>query len=135
MTSVGKMADAAGSNPTSGTYRYYPHNHLGSSRDPLGMVDGPNMYAYVRNSPIRYYDEKGASISVFIVVALALWSYYSCLKAIRDGLSAGCSEFDLRQNGTSGRMTIIAAELEEQDRRRAWELIKYHLGGRNKRVF
>ncbi|MCD6288620.1 MAG: RHS repeat-associated core domain-containing protein [Candidatus Hydrogenedentes bacterium] len=121
MTSVGKMADVAGSNPSSGTYRYYTHDHLGSTRalwsqakaslgtyeytpygrtywtsgpsishmytghlwdgtaqlyyapyryyspatarwltrDPLGMVDGPNVYAYVMGNPVTYYDPLG----------------------------------------------------------------------------
>ena len=121
MTSVGKMADVVGSNPSSGTYRYYTHDHLGSTRalwsqakaslgtyeytpygraywtsapaishmytghmwdgtaqlyyapyryyspatarwttrDPLGMVDGPNMYAYVKGNPVRYVDPQG----------------------------------------------------------------------------
>ena len=31
------------------------------SEDPLGFVDGPNRYAYVRNNPIRYLDPSGTA--------------------------------------------------------------------------
>ncbi len=38
-------------------YRYYnPQNARWISRDPLGMVDGPNMYAYVGNNPLGFAD-------------------------------------------------------------------------------
>ncbi|MBI1319877.1 MAG: hypothetical protein GC168_13185 [Candidatus Hydrogenedens sp.] len=120
----GKAAHVDGSNPASGAYNYYAHDHLGSprgiysqtqaviatqeytpygtqyatagpvqsigftghmwdadtqtyyapfrfyspgnarwlSRDPLGMVDGPNVYGYVRGNPIRRVDPLGLSI-------------------------------------------------------------------------
>jgi RHS repeat-associated protein len=40
--------------------RYYA-SWLGrwTSADPAGMVDGPNLYAYVRNNPIRFNDPSG----------------------------------------------------------------------------
>ncbi|MBN2311758.1 MAG: RHS repeat-associated core domain-containing protein, partial [Candidatus Hydrogenedentes bacterium] len=118
------LSDVAGTNPSASTYRYYAHDHLGSTRalraqdksslgayeytpygqeyaqsgvamsalggsytgkpwdataqlyyfpyryyspdaarwltgDPLGMVDGPNVYAYTRCDPIRRVDRYG----------------------------------------------------------------------------
>lgn len=41
-------------------FRYYaPEQARWVSRDPLGMVDGPNVYGYVTNSPSMYIDELG----------------------------------------------------------------------------
>ena len=41
-------------------YRYYsPDANRWLTRDPLGMVDGPNVYAYVGNNPIAVYDSLG----------------------------------------------------------------------------
>ena len=41
-------------------YRYYAAGLARwITRDPLGMVDGPNVYAYVRSSPVRYRDVFG----------------------------------------------------------------------------
>jgi len=41
-------------------YRYYsPDSSRWLTRDPLGMVDGPNMYAYLVNDPINMIDELG----------------------------------------------------------------------------
>ena len=121
---AGILADASTTNPATGTYRYYTHDNLGSTRrlrasdksslgayeytpygqayatsgvalgslagaftgkawddtsqlyyfpyryyspdaarwltrDPLGMVDGPNVYAYVGGNPIHYLDALG----------------------------------------------------------------------------
>ena len=121
---AGVLADASTTNPATGTYRYYSHDNLGSTRrlrasdksslgayeytpygqayatsgvalgdlggaftgkawddtsqlyyfpyryyspeaarwltrDPLGMVDGPNVYAYVVSNPINAIDELG----------------------------------------------------------------------------
>ncbi len=114
------LADIAGSNPSTGAYRYYAHDHLGStrslfdaskdlvstvgytpygtqtltgeavpftftskpyeaetgqyyfpyryyapglarwtSRDPLGMADGPNVYGYVGGDPVNSLDPSG----------------------------------------------------------------------------
>jgi len=40
--------------------RYYdPTIGRWTSPDPLGFEDGPNLYAYVHNSPIRYFDRFG----------------------------------------------------------------------------
>lgn len=41
-------------------YRYYsPDANRWLTRDPLGMVDGPNVYAYVVNNPIARWDVLG----------------------------------------------------------------------------
>ncbi len=38
-------------------YRYYnPQNTRWLKRDPLGMIDGPNMYAYVKGNPVNSKD-------------------------------------------------------------------------------
>ena len=43
-------------------YRYYaPDNARWLNRDIYGAVDGPNLYAYVSNNPISYWDPNGAS--------------------------------------------------------------------------
>ena len=41
-------------------YRYYsPDSNRWLTRDPLGMVDGPNVYAYVVNNPVSLSDAQG----------------------------------------------------------------------------
>ncbi|MBX3177085.1 MAG: RHS repeat-associated core domain-containing protein [Candidatus Hydrogenedentes bacterium] len=44
-------------------YRYYsPDANRWLTRDPLGMVDGPNMYAYVVNNPVSLIDVDGRAV-------------------------------------------------------------------------
>lgn len=44
--------------------RYYaPWIARWTSSDPAGLVDGPNIYSYVRNSPVRSKDSTGKSIA------------------------------------------------------------------------
>lgn len=44
-------------------YRYYsPDANRWLTRDPLGMVDGPNVYAHVNNGPINWADPYGRQI-------------------------------------------------------------------------
>jgi len=125
LTYVKGLAEITGSDPASGTYRYYSKDHLGSirsvraedksslasfeykpygtlhsssgsldlnlgftghrwdpdvqqysapyryyspttarwlTRDPLGMVDGPNVYGYVKGNPVLFSDTLGLSI-------------------------------------------------------------------------
>ena len=124
MTYIPGLAEAPGTNPATGSYRYYMGDHLGSvrtmrdqnkaaiasyeympygemynqsglalnrgftghtwdkddglyyapyryynpvasrwlTRDPLGMVDGPNLFTYVAGNPIMRYDPDGGSI-------------------------------------------------------------------------
>jgi RHS repeat-associated protein len=41
-------------------YRWYSNTmSRWLSRDPLGMIDGPNVYAYVRGNPVLRYDSRG----------------------------------------------------------------------------
>ena len=41
-------------------YRYYsPFQARWTTRDPLGMIDGPNVYAYVRGDPLGFSDPTG----------------------------------------------------------------------------
>ena len=48
-------------------HRYYsPFQARWTTRDPLGMVDGPNVYAYVRGNPVMYSDASGLSALRFI---------------------------------------------------------------------
>lgn len=132
-TYVGRQADAVGSNPATTGYRYYLHDHLGSTRsvydqsktrlgaweptpfgdpltdtlpsdvlhrytghildpvtdsyyapyryyapgqsrwmkrDPLGMIDGPNMFGYVTNNPVAYFDPDGRAIPALVALGL-----------------------------------------------------------------
>jgi RHS repeat-associated protein len=61
-------------------YRYYsPEFARWLTRDPLGMVDGPNVYAYVANNPINSYD------------LLGLWKNLLC----KTGCAAGAFAFTM----------------------------------------
>jgi len=43
--------------------RYYaPHMGRWTTADPIGFVDGPNLYAYVKNSPLTHFDLYGLSV-------------------------------------------------------------------------
>jgi len=138
----GIMADVSGSNPASGTYRYYCHDNLGSTRrlrgqnksslgvyeytpygeiysesgaaithkftgkawdstaqlyyfpyryyspsaarwltrDPLGMVDGPNIYAYVTGNPLKFSDRLGLkSTDELLCQGARAQAFSSCL--------------------------------------------------------
>lgn len=55
-------------------YRHYsPDTGRWLTRDPLGMHDGPNEYAYVRNNPVSMVDSDGriAWLAVFSIIALS----------------------------------------------------------------
>jgi RHS repeat-associated protein len=48
-------------------FRYYcPNLARWLSRDPLGMVDGPNVFAYVQDSPVNRVDPHGTFIYIII---------------------------------------------------------------------
>jgi len=132
MVAGAPLADLAGTNPSSGTARYYFGDHIGSTRrlrnasktslgqyeyqpygemyaesgatpkykfagmyyapdlahyytlnryynptlarwttrDPLGMVDGPNVYAYVRAIPTNRVDRKGTTVDVLLITRM-----------------------------------------------------------------
>ncbi len=77
-------------------YRYYnPTTMRWLSRDPLGMVDGPNVYAYVSGSVVNAVDPDGQAIiaiaaGVFVAGSLVANSIQSainsrrCLKCLND---------------------------------------------------
>ncbi len=47
-------------------YRYYnPNIARWISRDPLGMIDGPNLYGYAKKDPISYYDPHGLACEMY----------------------------------------------------------------------
>ena len=58
--------------------RYSPPTSRWLTRDPLGMVDGPNLYGYVGDSPIHRLDVGGGSW----LTDLPLGCYASALVAI-----------------------------------------------------
>jgi len=68
--------------------RYY-HAQLGRfcSRDPLGYVDGWNLYEYVKSKPIDYVDPTGKAVPVVVVVggvALFIYAWAKCLSAMKE---------------------------------------------------
>lgn len=56
---AGKERDEATGLYYYGARYYAPWLGRWTSPDPAGSVDGPNLYAFVRNNPIRYRDAKG----------------------------------------------------------------------------
>lgn len=56
-------------------YRAYDAN-LGRwlSRDPIGEGDGPNLYAFVQNNPINYFDPDGMQAMTTLQSSPALWA-------------------------------------------------------------
>jgi len=74
-------------------YRYYaPETARWTTRDPLGMVDGPNIYAYVGNEPINNFDPSG--MNIVIVLGGAAAAAAAALKAC--SLAAKCSDCMLK---------------------------------------
>ena len=79
--------------PASGLY-YAPFRYLNPAtgrwlkRDPLGMIDGPNMYGYVGGNPVRNIDPAGGVILVVVGVALGAWAIYGLGKNAIDGYYA-----------------------------------------------
>jgi len=54
-------------------YRYYaPTAARWAWRDPLGMVDGPNVYGYVVCNPIAHRDLKGESLVLAVLTGTAI---------------------------------------------------------------
>src|SRR5690606_26455342 len=68
--------------------RYYA-SWLGrwSATDPAGMVDGPNLYTYVRGSPVMLRDPNGMATyadSLWTVYNNAVGGYWDLLRGIKD---------------------------------------------------
>jgi len=73
---------------------YVPMQARWLTRDPLGMVDGPNLFAYVSDNPVNATDPMGASAVAGIIwivecarQARALADYY--IKKYGNGNGAG----------------------------------------------
>ncbi len=60
--------------------RYYvPEIGRWITPDPAGFADGPNLYAYVHNQPLRYIDPDG-HFAIFWSTLQSAWPEY-CLPA------------------------------------------------------
>jgi hypothetical protein len=69
-------------------YRYYkPDAGRWLTRNPLGMVDGPNVYASLVNNPVMQKDLEGTSIVVAVGVGIALALFLVAVLGLGD---AGC---------------------------------------------
>ena len=65
-------------------FRYYsPDSNRWLTRDPLGMVDGPNVYAYVMGNPVTYVDPDGQAIFLPLLFVMGLVSLVALLPALR----------------------------------------------------
>jgi RHS repeat-associated protein len=74
-------------------FRYYnPQTARWNTRDPLGYIDGPNVYAYVAGNPVSYTDPSGGWLTPDTIWDLANLAYDICkgdwTSAALDGLAA-----------------------------------------------
>ena len=88
-------------------YRFYnPQLARWMSRDPLGMVDGPNLYAYVSGRPITYVDPDGRlgwlALIALLAAALALAAFINQGCECMDALSELNDAVDERQQECAG---------------------------------
>jgi RHS repeat-associated protein len=63
---------------------YDPEIGRFTTKDPLGMIDGPNMYTYVRNNPTNYVDPTGQFLVVvwgLVKLAAFVKDAYDCEKS------------------------------------------------------
>jgi RHS repeat-associated protein len=74
-------------------HQYSPDMARWTSRDPLGMVDGPNVYGYVMGNPIQNFDPDGRKIPaphpifIWIIVFLGIINGIpSLIENIRDAI-------------------------------------------------
>jgi len=53
-------------------YRHYlPAQARWLTRDPLGILDGPNVYGYARQNPVVYFDPTGEQVPVWLLTFIA----------------------------------------------------------------
>jgi RHS repeat-associated protein len=71
-------------------YRAYD-SELGRwiSEDPAGFVDGPNRYAYVRNSPVRLFDPDGRQAQALPIIVICSPDPVTKAALIAAGVAAG----------------------------------------------
>jgi RHS repeat-associated protein len=79
--------------------RYYdPSVGRFISRDPLGMIDGPNMYLYVHNNPVNYIDPTGMIAQTCGKITIEKIERYEILFLKRDESRGRCpSEKKIRR--------------------------------------
>ena len=85
---AGKRYDEATQLVLFGQRYYDPRLGRWITPDPAGLIDGANLYAYVHNNPLRYYDPQGLYSSMF-----ALDIDCSIGGAVYDAVAAGISVF------------------------------------------
>ncbi|MEI4194409.1 SpvB/TcaC N-terminal domain-containing protein [Roseovarius sp. E0-M6] len=69
---TGKERDEESGFSYHGARYYMPWLARWTSADPAGMVDGPNLYAYVRGNPISYVDQTGKWAQLLLAPLLLL---------------------------------------------------------------
>ena len=111
-------------------YRYYaPGLAMWITRDPLGMIDGPNMYSYVAQMPIEYNDYLGRSMSLpalilltigLIIIAYTAYSFCKNGKECMDALHDFKKEIDLMvaQGELKTSEDVCEDEMTREQRRR-----------------
>lgn len=71
--------------------------------DPLGFVDGPSVYSYVRGTPLRYVDRDGRLTGVddvvvittaVVVTAVAMQCYANSVKQIKKWIGSDAGNFN-----------------------------------------
>ncbi len=73
-------------------FRYYnPQTARWNMRDPLGFVDGPNVYAYVAGSPVNYIDPDGRLLVIGGIVGgiAGGLSTYLCTGSLEESIIDG----------------------------------------------
>jgi len=103
-------------------YRYYnPQTARWLTRDPLGMVDGPNIYAYTVNRRTRLVDPDGRWWRLIVIGAgfllLCIGAKKGCDKGIRN-----CIKIGQRRAGQNPKPTDGDDDVTDQ------EFLKYGTG-------
>ena len=77
-------------------------------QDPEGMVDGPNMYVYVKNDPGNGVDAWGKWFGTTCVWSCISWNYVLAMSASETAAALACVGTD---NGIIGTVAILGAIL------------------------